>query len=180
MPSPVAPRTSASSQRDPDPGFVAVGRVLSPFGLKGELKVQSLTENPARFEPGSRLFAGQLPITVARSRSAQGYVYLTLKGFPDRTSVERLGQAILQVPEADLPALPAGAYYRFQLIGLTVITRDGESLGTLAEVIETGANDVYRVATADGGDVLLPALDDVILEIDISARRMIVDPPDWR
>ena len=169
-----------ASQRDPDPGFVAVGRILAPFGLKGELKVQSLTENPTRFAPGSRLFAGQQPVTVARARSAQGYVYLTFKGYADRTNAERLGQLILQVPEADLPPLPAGEYYRFQLVGLAVLTREGEALGTLAEVIETGANDVYRVVGPDGAETLLPALDDVIVEVDLDGRRMVVDPLDWR
>lgn len=144
------------------------------------MKVQSLTENPDRFAPGSRLYAGTQPVTVARAREAQGYVYLTLKGYPDRTSAERLGQAILQVPEADLPALPAGEYYRFQLIGLAVVARDGSSIGVLAEVIETGANDVYRLETPDGAGVLLPALDDVIVEIDLAKKRMVVDPPDWR
>ncbi len=159
---------------------MAVGRVMAPFGLKGELKVQILTDNPARFKPKARLWAGQQPVTITASREAQGYVYLMLKGFHDRTSVDKLRHALLQVPEAELPPLPEGEYYRFQLIGLTVIDRAGNVLGTLDEIIETGANDVYRVHPEAGPDLLLPALSDVILSVDLAARRMVVDPPEWR
>lgn len=159
---------------------MAVGRVLAPFGLKGELKVQALTDNPRRFAPRSKLFAGDQPVTVLKSREAQGHVFLTLKGYADRSSVDRFRHAMLQVPEAELEPLPEGEYYRFQLIGLTVTGRDGAALGTLDEIIETGVNDVYRVRTPDGDDILIPALDDIIVSVDLAAKRMIVDPPEWR
>jgi 16S rRNA processing protein RimM len=166
-------------QHDPDEGFVAVGRVQGPFGLKGELKVLSLTDNPDRFRPKARLWAGKQPVTVAAVREAQGYVYLTLKGFHDRTSVEKFRHALLQVPESELPELEEGHYYRFQLLGLTVLDRAGAELGVVAEVIETGATDVYRVRTPEGTDLLLPATDDVVLSVDLAAKRMVVDPPPW-
>jgi 16S rRNA processing protein RimM len=153
--------------------------VLAPFGLKGELKVQALTDNKARFQRGARLWAGQQKVTIAASREAQGHLFVTLKGFHDRTSIEKFRHAMLQVPESDLPPLPDGEYYRYQLIGLTVIDRDGRELGTLDEVIETGSNDVYRVHPQVGPDLLLPALTDVIVSIDLAAGRMVVDPPAW-
>lgn len=159
---------------------MAVGRVLAPFGLKGELKVQPLTDNPARFRPKAKLWAGTQPVSVAASRAAQSYVYLKLKGFADRTSVDKFRHALLQVPETDLSPLPDGEYYRFQLIGLAVENRTGEALGVLEEIIETGANDVYRVRSSDGTDTLIPALSDVIVTVDLDARRMVVDPPEWR
>ena len=166
-------------QREPDEGFVAVGRVQAPFGLKGELKVLSLTDNPDRFLAKAKLWAGTQPVTIAAVREAQGYVYLMLKGFHDRTSVEKFRHALLQVPETDLPELEEGEYYRFQLVGLTAVDRAGDELGVVAEVIETGATDVYRVRTADGKDTLLPATADVVVSIDLAAKRMVVDPPPW-
>ncbi len=175
---PLTPRTRR--QTEPDPGYVVVGRVLAPFGLKGELKVEAVTDNPERFRPKAKLFAGLQPVSVASSREAQGYVYITLKGYPDRTSVERFHNALLQIPETALAPLPEGEYYRFQLLGLTVVDRNGIALGTLDEVIETGANDVYRVHSESGTDLLLPALRDVIVSVDLAAKRMVVDPPDWR
>jgi 16S rRNA processing protein RimM len=154
--------------------------VLGPFGLKGEMKVQALTDNPARFAPKAKLFAGMQPVSVAAAREAGGHLYLTFKGYPDREAIDRFRHAILQVPEDALPALPEGEYYRFQLVGLTVVDRDGAVLGTLDGIIETGANDVYRVHPSEGADILLPALDDVILSIDLATKRMTVDPPEWR
>lgn len=142
--------------------------------------MQSLTDNAKRFAPKSKLWAGQQPVSVATAREAQGYVYLKLKGFADRDSVDKFRHAILQIPEDALPSLPEGEYYRFQLLGLEVIATDGTPLGTLAEIIETGANDVYRVHPAEGADILLPALDEVIVAIDLAAKRMTVDPPPWR
>ena len=144
------------------------------------MKVQPLTDNDARFEPKAKLFAGQQPVSVLRSREASGHLYLTFKGFPDRESVEKFRFALLQIPETDLPPLPDGEHYRFQLLGLTVVDREGAVLGTLDEIIETGANDVYRVHPAEGADILLPALADVIVGVDLASRRMTVDPPDWR
>lgn len=157
-----------------------MGRVLGPFGLKGELKAQALTDNADRFKAKAKLFAGQQPVTIAKCREAAGQLYLTFKGFADRDSVDKFRHALLQVPESDLPALPEGEYYRFQLVGLSVVDRAGTMLGTLDEIIETGANDVYRVHPAEGADLLLPALADVVISVDLEAKCMVVDPPDWR
>jgi 16S rRNA processing protein RimM len=153
---------------------------LAPFGLKGELKVQPLSDNARRFAPKARLWAGTQKVTVISSREAQGAVFLRLKGFADRTSVEHFRHALLQVPEEELPPLAEGEFYRYQLLGLAVVDRDGAPIGTLDEIIETGANDVYRVRLPDGSDLLLPALDDVIVRIDLDNRQMVVDPPPWR
>lgn len=166
-------------QRDPNEGFVAVGRVLGPFGLKGEMKVLSLTDNPDRFAPKSRLHAGQQLVTLAASREAGQHLYLMFKGFSDRTSVEKFRGALLQIPESELPELEEGEYYRFQLVGLEVVDKAGAKLGTVAEVIETGATDVYRITAPGTSDLLLAAAPDVIVEIDIKAKRIVVDPPAW-
>lgn len=178
-PAGAAPPPRPSEQVEPDDGFVAVGRILAPFGLKGELKVLSLTENPERFRPKARLYAGQQPVTLSAVREASGHLYLKLKGFADRTSVEKFRLTLLQVPESDLPELEEGEYYRFQLIGLKVEDRDGSPLGILEEVLETGANDVYRVRTPEGKDILLAHTPDVVISIDLKAKRMVVDPPEW-
>lgn len=159
---------------------MAVGRVLGAFGLNGELRVQSLTDNPKRFAPRSKLWLGDQPVTVSASREAQGYVYIRLKGFPDRSAVEPFAQRIIQVPEADLPSLPDGEFYRFQLVGLEAFDANGASLGVVEEVLETGANDVYRLRTPDAKEVLVPALANVVISVDLEAKRIVLDPPDWR
>ena len=148
--------------------------------MKGELKVQPLTDNPDRFRQGSRLWAGQEQIVVTQARFAGDLVYIKLEGYADRASVERFRGAILQVPESDLPTLAEGTHYRFQLIGLTVRDLEGTTLGMLVEVIETGANDVYRIRAETGAEIMLPATDGVVLDIDREQGTMIVDPPPWR
>jgi 16S rRNA processing protein RimM len=174
------PKPSRSlQQHEPDDGFVAVGRVLSVFGLNGELKVQSLTDNPERFAPKSRLHAGQQLVIITASRDAGRHTYIKLKGFPSRTSVEKFRGVLLQIPESELPPLAEGEFYRFQLIGLEVYDRAGAKLGTVAEVLETGATDVYRITAPDTPDLLLPATPDVVIEIDLKNKRMTVDPPAW-
>jgi 16S rRNA processing protein RimM len=175
-----ASHPSRGIQREPDEGYVAVGRAIAPFGVKGELKVQPLTDNPERFRQGSRLWAAQEPITVADARAAGGLLYIRLEGYADRTSVERFRGAILQVPESDLPSLAEGAYYRFQLIGLTVRDLAGTALGTLVEVIETGANDVYRIRAESGTEIMLPATANVVIGVNREQGTITVDPPAWR
>jgi len=101
------------------------------------------------------------------------------EGLLDRTAVEHLRGVMLEVLESDLPPLPEGEYYRHQLIGLTVVDTEGRVLGTLEQVLETGANDVYLVRTPDGGELLLPATEDVVPTVDIPAKRVVVSPPDW-
>jgi 16S rRNA processing protein RimM len=158
---------------------VAVGRILGPHGIRGEVKVDPLTDNPERFQRGSKLLAGDETLTVAATREAGRHILVRFANLPDRTAVEHLRGVMLEVLESDLPALPEGEYYRHQLIGLTVVDTEGNTLGTLEQVLETGANDVYVVRTPDGGELLLPATADVVVRVDVDARRVIASPPDW-
>ena len=83
----------------------------------------------------------------------------------------------MTVPGASSPALSEGEYFHFQLLGLQVFTEEGERLGRVCEILETGSNDVY-VVSGDGGELLLPALADVIRRVDLAERVMVVDLPD--
>jgi len=83
------------------------------------------------------------------------------------------------VKAADLPRLPEGQYYHHQLLGLSVVDETGQVLGELAEILETGANDVYLVKTPLGKELLLPAIEDVILGVPLERKEMSVRPPDW-
>jgi 16S rRNA processing protein RimM len=178
-PSPLKPRLRRP-QAEPDPGFVAVGRILGPHGLGGEVKVQSLTDNPDRLVPGAQVFAADEQLTIASARSAGQHLYLTFRDHSDRDSVEPLRHRILQVHESDLSRPGGGEYYRFELIGLQAFDRSGTPLGRVAEIIETGSNDVLRIETSDGPDLLVPLLTDTLISVDLEARRITLDPPEWR
>ena len=144
--------------------YIAVGRISGPFGVKGELKIEVLTDFPQRFEPGSRLFLTEEPVTVASARaSGMDRLIVQLDEVRSRTQAETIPRgATLDIREEDVIPLPDGAYYRFQLIGLpVVIETDGESLGTVADIIETGVNDVLVVRAEGRPETLIPNTDEV-------------------
>ena len=113
--------------------------------------------------------------TIVSARWQKGMVYLRLAGIEDREGAAELRGRLLAIPESELEPLPEGQYYRFQLIGLAVISTGGEELGSVSDVLSTGANDVY-VVRGDRGELLLPATDEVVREIDLESGRMLVEP----
>lgn len=145
--------------------YIAVGRISGPFGVKGELKVEVLTDFPQRFEPGSRLFLIEEPVTVSSARiSGLDRLIVQLDEIRSRTRAETIPRgATLDIREEDVIPLPDGAYYRFQLIGLPVIMEtDGESIGTVEDIIETGVNDVLVVRAEGRPETLIPNTDEVV------------------
>jgi 16S rRNA processing protein RimM len=156
---------------------VAVGQIAAPWGVRGDLKVQPLTDFPERFQRGAPLWARGRRYEVQRSRWSRGSVYLSLSGIDRRNAAEEMRGVLLEVPESDLTPLPEGQYYRFQVIGLEVRTPEGRSLGRVAEILSTGSNDVYVVR---GGprELLIPAIEDVVKEVDLEGGRLVVDLPE--
>lgn len=158
------------------PQFLAIGRVVGAFGLQGEVKVEILTDFPERFGLLEVVYLGDPPTPVALEgvRPHKQLVILKLAGYDDRTSAETLrGQEIL-IPTSEAMPLEEGEYYVHEIEGLDVWTTEGEFLGVVDEVLFTGGNDVYVVRTPEGREVLLPAIEDVIREVDLEHGRMIV------
>ena len=151
-----------------------MGRVTGPWGIRGHLKVQPHTESAERFAAGSRLHLDGTPATVVSSRPHRvGYV-IRLDTVQDRTTAESLHGALLTVHEDDLAELPEGVFYHFQLIDMDVVSEEGERLGRIAEILETPGNDVYLVRKSDSRDLLLPAIRDVVLDVDVESARVTV------
>lgn len=166
-----------AKQAEPREGYVAIGRVLRPWGLRGDLKVESLTDFPDRFEPGARLWLNAVERVVERARWQKGALYLKLTGIDEPNAADTVRDLLLEIPETELHALDADEFYHHQLIGLAVLTSDGQDLGSVAEVLSPGGNAVLVVRGARG-EVLLPFIDDVIQSVDINAGRIRVDVPD--
>jgi 16S rRNA processing protein RimM len=164
-----SPRTSP----DPREGFIAIGYVRGPHGLDGELKVESLSDNPERFTIGAVFRAGDSSLTIRSLRSHRGALLVGFDGVDRREQADKLRGVYLEIPEAALAPLDRNQYYRFQLIGLAVRDTEGRALGTLAEVLDTGANDVYVVRT-DDSELLVPAIEPVIQKVDLPAGVMTV------
>lgn len=158
------------------PRWVAVGRITRTHGVKGEVAVMPLSDVESRFEAGSTLFLDERedrPVTVATCRPHQQRLLVGFRGVEDRTSAETLRGHYLFVPASSAPQLPEGEYWTHDLVGCEVLTEDGRPIGRIREVMHTQANDVWAAEGADG-EVLIPALKDVIREVDVAARRIVV------
>ena len=150
--------------------------------------MRSTSDVPGRFDAGESLVASrdgafvegrtyQIANSRFTGRKGKDELILWFTGFRDRGQAQRLTGLWLCVPQSEVPAAQEGEYFHFQLIGLKVRTVEGEDLGELAEVLETGSNDVY-VVTGPDGEILVPALSKVVREIDIAGGLMLVDLPE--
>jgi 16S rRNA processing protein RimM len=139
------------------------------------MAVLPLSQIASRFEPGSHLFVGEQgdrPVTVSSSRPHRQRVLLSFEEVRDRTEAERLRGEFLFVPASSAPELPEGEYWAHELIGCDVVTESGRSLGRIREVIHTPANDVWA-ADGEHGEVLIPALRDVVTLVDVVGKRIV-------
>jgi 16S rRNA processing protein RimM len=148
--------------------------VLGAWGLRGDLKIEPLAP-PAAFKPGRTVYLCGNEYNIERSRRTARLLYLKLQGIDDRERAADKHGRYLQVPESTLDQPPEDTYYWFQLIGLHVVSTTGEELGQISEIITTGSNDVF-VVSGPRGELLIPAIDDVVQEVDIAAARMLIEP----
>ncbi len=165
------------------PQYLAIGRITAPFGLRGEVKVEIHTDWPQRFALLERVYIGDEAARVMRVaqvehvRLHKGRAILKLDISPDRTAAEELRGQWLFIPREEAMPLGEDEYYIHEIIGLEVWEGD-RYLGEVVEVLETTpeANDVY-VVRGERGELLLPAVQHVILKVDLEAGRMYVSVP---
>lgn len=163
------------------PPFLLLGRVLRPHGIRGELRIEVLTAYPERIVPAMCVYIGSDPkaaataaeYEVTKVRTHQQYLILQLAGVLDRNTADLLRQKYVMVPLEDAVPLEEDEFYLYQAIGLSVYTVDHEHLGEIVEVLETGANDVY-IVQGPRGEVLLPAIDECVIDVDLDAGKMTV------
>ena len=155
-----------------------MAQVLAPHGIRGELKCRIITDFPKqRFKRGaSLLFKGERHL-VQSARIQGNTVLLKLADVSDRTAAETFRGADIEVRVEDAVTLPTGQFYWHQVIGLEVVdARSNEVFGRVKDILETGANDVYVVRNDTGGELLIPAIKDVVKDIDPSGGRMLIEP----
>ena len=158
--------------------LIIVGRVLAPRGLAGEIRVEAHSDAPGRFSPGGVLHVRDHPHKIEHSTSLpKGVLALKLEGVENHKEAESLRGALLLVPEDMISPLPEGEYYHFQIIDLKVYSQEKEYLGLVTEILSTGSNDVY-VVSEGGKELLIPAVDEVIKEVDVARGTMTVDLPE--
>jgi 16S rRNA processing protein RimM len=157
---------------------VIVGRIRSAWGLRGDVGVEVLSDAPERFAVGSVLWLKGKPTRVEYARKSKRGITLKLDAANNRSQAEALRGEDLAVLLEQVEPLPDGTYYHFQILGMCVLTNDGEQLGIVNEIIVTGSNDVYVVHQEGRRDILIPALPDVVLDVNLDTATMLVDLPD--
>jgi 16S rRNA processing protein RimM len=159
--------------------WATIGKVVAFFGVHGELKVRLLTDIPNRFAELDAVYSGpdhiRRPIQRVRPHKGE-LVVLKLEGIDDANTAEALRNQNLDIPLSKLAKLPPDSYYQHDILGLSVITLDGRELGNIVDIIVTGSNDVYTIKTPGGSQVLIPAIKDVIKQIDLIRCTMYIDP----
>jgi 16S rRNA processing protein RimM len=185
------PRSLGSGEaRSSEPRFLAVGRILRPHGLRGEVRVEIHTDSPERFalyeqvylapaqaDPGPSGLLSAPPFTTPYGLEGHRFhgkwVLLKLAGIDDRTQAETLRDLWVWISPEQAAPLEEGEVYLHDMLELQVVTDEGEALGQIVQIIETGANPVY-VVRGPRGELLLPDTDEVILDVDLEAQLVTV------
>jgi 16S rRNA processing protein RimM len=168
-------------ERQPEPRYLAIGRILRPHGVRGELRAEILTDYPDRVQT---VFAQHLrtlyvgkehrPFTLTGVRFHQDAMLLTFKECMTRDEADALRGALVEIALEDAIPLEEGEYYHFQLIGMQVETEEGDVLGDIVDVFTVpGANDVF-VVHGSRGEILIPAIEDVVIDLDVEAGRVVI------
>lgn len=158
--------------------FLRVGVITSTHGIKGEVKVFPTTDDPERFRSLKHVLLDtgkeHRELTISGVKFFKNQVILKFKGYDSINEIEPFRGMDLLVSREDAVPLEENENFIVDLIGMTVVTDTEETLGTLVDVLQTGANDVYVVKTPEKKEVLLPAIRDCILDVDVEEKRMIV------
>jgi len=166
-----------------EPGFLAISKIFKPHALRGEVSAEMLSDFPDRLEHGKTVFIGknhkQYQINTLR-KAGKKYL-ISFLDHNDRDSVEHLRNQIIYIINEELPSLDEDEYYHHDLLGILVYSTAKEKIGTVSEIISTGANDVYVITPnlPENKEILIPAIKPVIKSIDIKERIMVIEMPEW-
>ena len=163
---------------------IVIARTVKAFGIRGEVAAEILTDFPERFDDVQsatlRRHATERSVELERHRFHKGRVLLKFAGVETMSEAELLAGYDVVVADEELHALPEGEefYYDFDLVGCEVATVGGAAVGTVASVLRTGAQDLLSVRKADGRETLVPFVEAICVEVDVEAKRIVVDPPE--
>lgn len=157
-----------------------VGKIVNTHGIRGEVRVISRTDfaqERYKIENVLYIFMENKPpieVKVASHRVHKSFDLLAFEGYDNINLVEKFKGAMIKVPESQLQPLDEGEYYFHEIIGCTVVTEDGETIGEVKEILKPGANDVWVVKRKKGGDVLIPYIADVVKQVDVENKTITI------
>lgn len=167
-------------------GFLAIGEIVGVHGVRGTIKVYSYAESVSVFQPDRPVLIRdteglEKTFIIDWVKPHKRVILFSLRGIDGRNQAEALIGAELLIEKTNLPELEDGTYYWADLIGLSVFTVEEEYIGRIASIIRTGSNDVYVVKDPEednGNEILIPALESVVLEVDVGRKIMRVNLPE--
>lgn len=153
---------------------LVVGEIVKPQGIKGQVKVISYSGDAEKFCDYKRVFVGGIERSITACSFTGDIVFLSLSGIGDRNAAELLRGMEISVLRSEVSELPEGEYYVIDLVGCDIIV-GGEMIGVLTDVDNFGATDIYTIQRIDGKSIQVPAIEKVVLSIDIDAKKIILD-----
>jgi 16S rRNA processing protein RimM len=170
---------SKNPQARQPPEYLDVGLIVRPHGIRGELVLQPFSELIQILKPSIQIHLGaeRTAAIIRGIRPHHSRYLLSIEGCEDRDTAEKLRGEVVCIRFAEAKPLSDGVYYHWQILDMQVFTTEGDFLGTIVEILETGANDVYVIRDEQGDEILLPAIEDVVVEVDLETSKLIVNIP---
>ena len=153
---------------------IKIGKIVNTVGLKGEVKVYNYSDSIEIYETIESIYVEDRLTVIENVRAQKNMVILKLEGADDRNAAEALRGKELYITEDDLPELPEGQYYVRDLIGMSVTEEDGNMLGHVTDVLQNTAQDIFEVESENGKKLLIPKVDQFVLDIDAEQREITV------
>lgn len=158
--------------------LMEIGQIVNTYGIKGFLKVVPYTDDITRFEDLTSIYLETKKafetFEIEEVKYSKNLVLLKLKGIDDINTAEKYKNCYIKIDRKDAVKLPEDTYFIVDLLDMQVVTDEGESLGIIVDVYPTGSNDIYVVKNEEGKQVLLPAIGEVIKEVDVANKKMVV------
>lgn len=159
--------------------FLTVGKIINTHGIRGEVKIKPTTDDVNRFKSLKEAYIDEKEIFISGCKFQPGKVILKIEGIDSIEEAEKLKNKLIKVKREKAVQLPKDTYFAVDIIGCEVYEETGNKIGTVDDIIYTGSNDVYWVKGEN--EVLIPALKDIVLEIDINNKKIIIKPLDiWQ
>ncbi len=155
-----------------EPEYLVVGSLRRSHGVHGEMVMEVITDFPERLKPNTKVYLGDShqPMILESVRIHNEGLLVKFKGVDTPEDAGRCRNQLVYVTAADRPKLSKGQYYHHELIGFAIVDEHDESIGTLSDIMQTGANDVYVVTRLDKSELLLPVISSVVLDIEADRR----------
>jgi 16S rRNA processing protein RimM len=171
---PDTPQESTGSSISGEPVFLVIGKLRRPHGIHGEMLMDVLTDFPERLAPGGRVFIGEdhKAFIIRSCRSQMAALLVAFQGFATPEEVGWFRNLLVYVRADEIPSLEDGEYYHHELLGMRVVDEGGVPIGTITEILESAAHDIFVVQTPDQREVLIPMTESVVQKIDVKANEM--------